>query len=141
MYSYEDRIRAVRLYIKCEKRTMSVIRQLGYPTKNALKAWYREFAQCNDLKARSVRMTARYSFDQKKMAVDHYLSFGRCLTATAKALGYPHRRTLLAWVVELYPEFSKRAVGKAGCSPLPLESRHAAVIELCTREESARIIA
>jgi len=66
MYSYEDRIRAVRLYIKFEKRTMSVIRQLGYPTKNALKAWYREFSQCNDLKAHSVRVTARYSLDQRR---------------------------------------------------------------------------
>jgi transposase-like protein len=141
MYSYEDRIRAVELYIKCEKRTMSVIRQLGYPTKNALKAWYREFVQDNDLTAGYVRTTAKYSLDQKKVVVDHDLGFGRCLTATAKALGYPYRRTLLAWVVELYPEFSRRVVGKAGRSPLPTESRHAAVIELCTREESARIIA
>lgn len=37
MYSYEDRIRAVELYIKLDKRVRSTIRQLGYPTKNALK--------------------------------------------------------------------------------------------------------
>ena len=37
MYSYEDRIRAVKLYIKLGKRTGAAIRQLGYPTKNALK--------------------------------------------------------------------------------------------------------
>jgi len=65
MYSFEDRIRAVRLHIKYEKCTTSLIRQLSYPTKNALKAWYREFAPCNGLKARSVRMTARYPLDQK----------------------------------------------------------------------------
>ena len=35
MYSYEDRIRAVELYIKLGKRTSPTIRQLGYPTKNA----------------------------------------------------------------------------------------------------------
>jgi transposase-like protein len=35
MYSYEDRIRAVRLYIKLGKRVAATIRQLGYPTKNA----------------------------------------------------------------------------------------------------------
>lgn len=39
MYSYEDRIRAVELYIKLGKRVRATIRQLGYPTKNALKAW------------------------------------------------------------------------------------------------------
>ena len=37
MYSYEDRIRAVELYIKLGKRTSPTIRQLGYPTKNALR--------------------------------------------------------------------------------------------------------
>jgi hypothetical protein len=36
MYSYEDRIRAVKLYIKFGKRTGPTIRQLGYPTKNCL---------------------------------------------------------------------------------------------------------
>lgn len=39
MYSYEDRIRAVELYIKVGKRIGVTIRQLGYPTKNALKSW------------------------------------------------------------------------------------------------------
>ena len=36
MYSYEDRLRAVRLYIKLGRRVGLTIRQLGYPTKNAL---------------------------------------------------------------------------------------------------------
>ena len=39
MYSYEDRIRAVKLYIKLSKRTGLTILQLGYPTKNSLKGW------------------------------------------------------------------------------------------------------
>jgi transposase-like protein len=41
MYSYEDRLRAVRLYVKLGKRVGLTIRQLGYPTENALKGWYR----------------------------------------------------------------------------------------------------
>ena len=49
MYSYEDRIRAVKLYIKLGKRTGATIRQLGYPTKNALKSWHREYEQGRDL--------------------------------------------------------------------------------------------
>jgi transposase-like protein len=43
MYSYEDRIKAVRLYLKLGKRLGVTIRQLGYPTKNTLIDWYREF--------------------------------------------------------------------------------------------------
>ena len=38
MYSYEHRVRAVRLYIKLDKRVAATIRQLGYPTKNSLKS-------------------------------------------------------------------------------------------------------
>ena len=45
MYSYEDRIRAVELYIKPGKRVRLTIRQLGYPTKNSLKGWYNEYQQ------------------------------------------------------------------------------------------------
>jgi len=36
MYSYEDRIRAVKLYNKLDKRIAATIIQLGYPTKNTL---------------------------------------------------------------------------------------------------------
>jgi putative transposase len=48
MYSYNDRIRAVELYIKFGKRVRATIRQLGYPTKNALKGWCREYEQRRD---------------------------------------------------------------------------------------------
>jgi transposase-like protein len=33
MYSYEDRMRAVQLYLTSGKRIRATIRQLGYPTK------------------------------------------------------------------------------------------------------------
>ena len=40
MYSYADRFRAVKLYIRLGRRLNATIRQLGYPTKNALRDWY-----------------------------------------------------------------------------------------------------
>ncbi len=49
MFSYEDRIRAVKLYIKLGKRLGATIHQLGYPTKNSLIGWYREYEQGHDL--------------------------------------------------------------------------------------------
>lgn len=45
MYSYEEHGRAVKLYIKIDKRISATIIQLGYPTNHALKAWYREYEQ------------------------------------------------------------------------------------------------
>ena len=73
MYSYEDRIRAVKLYIKLGKRLSSTIRQLGYPTKNSLIGWYREYEQSQDLRIGYSRTGQKYSDQQKHAAVKHYL--------------------------------------------------------------------
>jgi len=73
MYSYEDRIRAVRLFIKLGKRTGATIRQLGYPTKNALKGWHRQYEQGRDLQVGYRRSWQKYSDEQKQAAVEHYL--------------------------------------------------------------------
>lgn len=62
MYSYEERLRAVKLYIKLGKRAQATIRELGYPTKNALKGWYREYQRLQDLPIRSAprRLNSRW---------------------------------------------------------------------------------
>ena len=93
MYSYEDRLRAVRLYIKLGKRVGLTIRELGYPTKNALKAWHLEYEQTRDLPRAYVR-EPKYPQAKKKLAVDHFISQGRCLAVTIEALGYPSRALL-----------------------------------------------
>ena len=136
------RIRAVRLYIKLGRRTAATIRQLGYPTKNALKSWHREYERYADLPAGYVRSKSKYTDEQKKVAVEHYLRHDRCIAATLKALGYPGRGTLTAWIDELCPETRKRVVGKAaGCLPCPRVRKQEAVIALCTRQATARAVA
>ena len=69
MYSYEDRIRAVKLYIKLGKHTRPTIGQLGYPTKNALKIWHREYEHSRDLQVGYVRLRQKYSTEQMQAAV------------------------------------------------------------------------
>lgn len=61
----EDRIRAVKLYNKLGKHTDPTIRKLGYPTKNKLKSWYREYVQSLDLQWGYVRLRHKYSDEQK----------------------------------------------------------------------------
>ncbi|UOA33893.1 hypothetical protein DSM110093_03728 (plasmid) [Sulfitobacter sp. DSM 110093] len=57
MYSYEERLRAVKLYIKLGKRVQATIRdtirELGYPTKNALRGWHQKYQRLQDLQIRS----------------------------------------------------------------------------------------
>jgi len=45
----KDRVRAVELYMRLGKRAGATILQLGYPTKNALKGWHREYENRLDL--------------------------------------------------------------------------------------------
>jgi transposase InsO family protein/transposase-like protein len=138
MYPYEDRLRAVRLYIKLGKRVGLTIRQLGYPTKNALKGWHREFERCLDLPTGYVR-GPRYSDTHKEQATLHYLDNGRCLAATIRALGYPSRKLLSAWVNELQPQAVVRVVGP--CREFSPAVKEAAVIEFCMRQASAESVA
>ena len=84
MYSYDDRTRAVKLYINLEKRTAATIRQLGYPTNNALMSGHREFEQGQDLPTGYVRLRRNYSAEQKKVAVEHYRTWGRPITAQVR---------------------------------------------------------
>jgi len=39
MYSYEDRIKAVTLYIKYDLSTADTVRELGYPSRKMLVRW------------------------------------------------------------------------------------------------------
>lgn len=138
MYSYEDRLRAVRLYIKLGKRVGLTIRQLGYPTKNALKAWCREYEQSRDLPAGYVRQP-KYTPACKERAVEHYLEHGRCIAATVKELGYPSRTLLARWLQELHPQERVRVIGQF--RQLTPETKQSAVISLCIRPGSAKAVA
>ncbi|OOL34700.1 transposase [Pseudomonas sp. FSL W5-0299] len=120
MYSYEDRIRAVKLYIKLVKHTGATIRQLGYSTKNSLKSWHEEYERCLDLSRGYVLSKPKYSLAQREKAVGYYLDHGRCIASTIKALGYPAQDSLCAWIHELPPELHTRVVGRSdGLARLP----------------------
>ena len=141
MYSYEDRIRAVELYIKLGKRVAETIRQLGYPTENALKSWHRAFEQGSDLPRGYARTKPKYSQAQQTLAIEHYLAHGRCVAATTKTLGYPSRDSLRAWIQAVHPQLCSPGVVRPDTSPRPPELKQAAVIALCTRQESAQAVA
>ena len=142
MYSYEDRIRAVELYIKLGKRVAATIRQLGFPTKNALKGWCQEYERQRDLPKSYSPRKPKYSQGQKEEAVRHYLDHGCCIAFTVKVLGYPGRQSLAAWIGELHPERRVRVVGRSEqAAPRPDALKHAAVLALCTRDGGANALA
>lgn len=76
MYSYEDRMKAVKLYIQYDKSCMAVINELGYPSHVQLTAWYKEFIETGDLER---NRSPRYDEAEKRVAVDHFFEHGQCL--------------------------------------------------------------
>ena len=107
MYSYEDRIRAVKFYINCRYNATYTVRKLGYPDATNLKHWYRVYSEHNDLHT-GKKKYSKYSDDEKRDAVDYYFENNQNALKTVKDLGYPSRPLLLSWIDELYPEDEKR---------------------------------
>lgn len=111
-YSREQRRRAVELYERYEHSAADVIRELGYPSKGALLMWYREWLEerRTGVPSRRGERYARYTDEQKRAAVDHYLTHGRRLSGTMRRMGYPSHEVLAAWIDELAP--GERVTGR-----------------------------
>lgn len=102
MYSYEERMKAVQLYIESGCNETLVFNTLGYPSPNALRQWYREYHQTGALHCKANRQN-RYSQEQINTAVKYYDEHGGSLIATCRALGYPDRNTISQWVRAAHP--------------------------------------
>ncbi|MBR4796004.1 MAG: IS3 family transposase, partial [Lachnospiraceae bacterium] len=68
MYSYEERMEAVKAYIDCNFSFAVVKRKLGYPKQyTSLRGWYEEYAATSELKS-SMTREKRYSKEQRQHA-------------------------------------------------------------------------
>ena len=139
MYSYEDRMKAIRLYEKYGKRAAAVVRELGYPNRRMLAKWYQEYKE-GRLKKKVFR-TPKFTEAQRKAAVQHYLTHGKNMSFTIQELGYPGRSTLSHWLSEDCPEEKRTCKISAPTVYLSQEQREQAAIDMCTRTESAQEVA
>ena len=73
-YTREQRQRAVELYVKYECCAADVIRELGYPSREALRMWHRDWLdeQGTGVSSQRGERYARYTEEQKRASVDHY---------------------------------------------------------------------
>lgn len=137
MYSREDKLRAVELFIKYDFSPQSVIDELGYPCWGSLYSWYEEYIE-NDGDIPGINPYRHYSEGMKRLAVEHYFEHGKCLARTCRMLGYPSKELLAAWIDELEPGRRKVSQTHRGFED---EDRENAVVRLVTRKESAQAIA
>ena len=142
VYSYEDRIRVVELYIKYDLSAADTIRELGFPSYKMLVRCYREYQETGQLhETRNKGLYRLYTQQQMEAAVNYYLEHGRNISRTVRAVGYPSRETLRVWVDQLAPGEGKPRVKRSGVVQFSQEQKHDAVVELCTREGSAADVA
>jgi putative transposase len=139
MYSLEDRIKAVELYIKYELSAADTIRELGYPDYSTLVQWYKEYLETGELHERYIKQP-RYTLEQMQIAVNYYLNHGRNISRTIRSVGYPSKRTLKEWINELAPSERKVRIKRRATVQYSQEQKKDVVIELCTREGSASAV-
>ena len=89
MYSREQRMKAIALYIKYDKSIADVIRELGYPSSNLLPRWYKAYLKEQETGVlwEKYSRLSQYTLDQKKIAVEHFLTHGRNISRTIRMLG------------------------------------------------------
>ena len=107
MYSYEERRKAIELYIKYDLQVNPVIKELGYPSRRILYKWYKEYIEKAGFPEKHTRKS-KYSDEQKRLAVEYYFNHGRTLAHTIRTLGYPSKITLRSWIDEASPVSTKR---------------------------------
>lgn len=67
------------------------MRQVVYPTKNALRSWCRDCEQRSYSPKGYACSKPKYSQEHKDVAVRHYLGHGSCIAFTIRSLGHPGR--------------------------------------------------
>lgn len=134
MYSYEERIRAVKYYISCGCNAALTVRKLGYPSARVLADWYQEYSRNHDLH-REHKKYSKFTDEEKRIAIDYYFSHGRNALKTVRDLGYPSRTLLNSWVQEFASEDEKSSCNSRKPSiKCSQEDKIRAVVESCKGE-------
>ena len=106
MYTYEQRKKAIDTLIKNEMRILDTLEELGYPNRRTLFEWRREYERTGEIPKPPKRDL--YTPVHKLEAVEYYLSHGRKLAPTLRALGFPANKEILKeWIDELAPGMRK----------------------------------
>ena len=104
MHSTEQRRLAIETFIRFGHSYADTIAELGYPDRHTLNSWWREYRETGEVPVGKMIREPRFSDDQKREAVEHYLGHGKSLSRTMRALGYPKGSGTLRWPVSTSPD-------------------------------------
>jgi transposase-like protein len=128
---------AINVYMKYDCSVCATIHELGYPSPNMLRRWYKEYLE-NGFIHTNYQKKSKFTKDQKETAVSHYFNHGKCYARTIRKLGYPNRTTLREWCNEVTPSTRKLRKNHINYTR---EQKEKAVFSLLQREEPAEKLA
>lgn len=103
-FTNEEKLKAIKLYIQYDFSPGAVISELGYPAaRSVLYRWYKAYKDNGDKFPEDKPYRSKYTLEQKQAAVDYYLTHGKSIKGTIRALGYPGPTCLCDWLNELAP--------------------------------------
>lgn len=128
MYSEEVRQDAVSFF-KQGYNPRQVTRLLCGPSWWSVNRWYEEFLETGSVHTERATYKQRFTEEQKRAAVDHYLANGKNQSKTTAALGYPSRPLLCKWVDELAPGERKISKSHRIANEMDLSGRAELLVE------------
>lgn len=124
MYSTEQRKLAIETYIKFDLSAADTVAELGYPTRQSLKAWYKDYLEHGEIRPPKRQRDPKFTLEMRQAAVDYYLAHGKSLARTMRTMGYPASREYLCdWIDELAPGQRKYRGPTQGENPSPSRRR------------------
>lgn len=143
MYSTEQRKLAIEAYIKFDLSAADTVAKLGYPTRQSLRAWYKDYLEHGEVRPPKRQREPKFTLGMRRAAVDHHLAHGGgSLAGTMRRMGYPAGRECLCdWIDELAPGQRKYRGPNPKAGPVPLEEKAQAVAELESRGGTAAEVA
>ena len=111
MYTLEQKQLVIDTYFELRSHRKT-IRILGYPgSRNTLKQWISEYKKNGELnESQYKRRAPKYSDEQIKTTIEHWLNNGMSVANTCRELGYPSRNHLTRWLDENTPDRKQSAL-------------------------------
>lgn len=81
MYGAEQRAKAIETFARFGCGAADTIAELGYPSRVTLRNWWKDFQTSGDEFLEREHRRPRYSNEEKRGAVDHYLEHGKASRA------------------------------------------------------------
>ena len=130
MYSYKQKIKAVKFYFNNGESLAYTINSLGYPHVNSLRDWIEEYKRDGTLTKKYHRPT-KFTKKEINEALKYFRNHGHSIGRTIKALGYPCDETLREWLNKYEPSY-KPKTKKSSISINSKVNKEKAIKELCT---------